>query len=76
MNRNGASVVRLGRGGHLIRGAPEHLLYATDAECALFEQQQGTMDLRTDLRRGQGRQFEDFGPPPTPEQRNAAEGND
>eukprot|EP00974_Lingulodinium_polyedra_P087071 8440960-Lingulodinium_polyedra.AAC.1 len=34
------------------------------------------MDLLTDLRRGQGKQFEDLGPPPTPEQRNVAEGND
>eukprot|EP00974_Lingulodinium_polyedra_P107926 10447688-Lingulodinium_polyedra.AAC.1 len=34
------------------------------------------MDLLTHLRRGQNKQFEDLGPPPTPEQRNAAEGND
>eukprot|EP00974_Lingulodinium_polyedra_P069008 6681976-Lingulodinium_polyedra.AAC.1 len=70
MNRNGASVVWLSHGGNLIRGAPEHLRHATDAECALL------MDLLTDLRRGQGKQFGDLGPPPTPEQRNAAEGND
>eukprot|EP00974_Lingulodinium_polyedra_P109661 10608719-Lingulodinium_polyedra.AAC.1 len=66
----------MSHGGNLIRGAPEHLRHATDAACALFEHQHGTMDLLTDLRRGQGKQFEDLGPLPTPEQRNAAEGND
>eukprot|EP00974_Lingulodinium_polyedra_P056360 5419964-Lingulodinium_polyedra.AAC.1 len=58
-----------------MRGAPEHLRYATDAECVLFERLRGTNDLLTDLRRGQGKQFEDLGAPPTPEQRNAAEGS-
>eukprot|EP00974_Lingulodinium_polyedra_P008731 834986-Lingulodinium_polyedra.AAC.1 len=34
------------------------------------------MGFLTDLRRAQGKQFEDLGPPPTPEQRLAAAGND
>eukprot|EP00974_Lingulodinium_polyedra_P124951 11192644-Lingulodinium_polyedra.AAC.1 len=75
MNRDGAYFVWLNHGCNLIRGAPEHLRYATDAEWALFEHQHGTMDLLTDLQRGQSKQFKDMGPPPTPAQRNAAERN-
>eukprot|EP00974_Lingulodinium_polyedra_P043082 4136709-Lingulodinium_polyedra.AAC.1 len=77
MSRNGTSVVRLNHGGDLIRGA-EHLRYPTDAERALFGHKTTRyLDLLTDLLRGgQGAQVEDLGPPPTPEQRNAAEGDD
>ena len=73
--RNATSVVWLSHGGNLIRGAPEHLRYATDLERATYESKNGFLDITQDLRRGQGRQFEDLGETPTTAERQFAEGD-
>eukprot|EP00974_Lingulodinium_polyedra_P119779 11172475-Lingulodinium_polyedra.AAC.1 len=58
MRRRGTSVVWLNHGGNVIRGTPEHLRHATDAERALFEHQHGTMDLLTDRRTNSSRTWD------------------
>ena len=72
--RNATSVVWLSHGGNLIRGAPEHLRYATDIERAAYESKNGFLNITQDLRRGQGRQFQDPGEPPSTAEGQFAEG--
>ena len=74
-NRNATSVVWLSHGGNLIRGAPEHLRYATNVERAAYEGNHSWTDITHDLRRGHGRQYHDLGDPPSPAERQHAEGD-
>ena len=53
----------------------EHLRYATELERSVYEPKNNLLNITRDLRRGQGRQFEDLGDPPSAAERQFAEGD-
>ena len=60
----------------MIRGAPEHIRYATELERMAHGHRSASIVITPDLSKGHARQFEDLGNPPNHPERSTAEGNE
>ena len=64
--RNQTSVVWMSHGDNPIRGAPEHLRFATHIEHVVHDSKSGVPpNITQDLRQGKTRMYGDIGHPPT-----------